>query len=354
MKIVRINLLNQYEVVIGSNLIDQISTIFDLSKYSKVVVLTDSNLEPLYFQNLKNSISNQVEKIVTNPGEQNKNIETVQLIWRRLLELGCDRKSLLINLGGGVIGDMGGFAATTFMRGIDFLQIPTTLLSQVDSSIGGKVGINFNGVKNLIGAFNQPIGVLCDIALLKSLGEREFVEGFGEVIKHGIIADKEYFNFVTSKAPLDFSLQELVEIVKKSCEIKKNIIEEDVTEKDRRRLVNFGHTIGHALESLSLEGNKSLLHGEAVSIGMVAEAKISQLLGMLKDEEIEKIIRALENAGLPIRYGITNVTKVLKIIYLDKKSEKGVIKWTLIKGIGKGVYNQIVKEEDIIKVLSKL
>src|SRR3989344_3985166 len=229
----RIKVLNQYDVIIGLDLLQNLNSLFDFSKYSKIIIITDSNIDRIYSEKI--GLGKEVEKIVINPGEENKNFETVQEIWKQLQRIGSDRKSLVINLGGGVVGDMGGFAASTYMRGIDFLQIPTTLLAQVDASIGGKVGVNFNGIKNLIGSFNQPIGVVCDILLLKTLPDREFIEGFGEIIKHGVIADKEYFNLVTSKNPREFSDEELVEIVEKSCRIKKKIIEEDVLEKNIRR-----------------------------------------------------------------------------------------------------------------------
>lgn len=347
----RIRVLNQYDVIIGLDLLQNLSSLFDLSKYSKITIITDSNIDRIYSEKI--GLNQEVEKIVINPGEENKNIVTIQEIWKQLQARRVDRKSLVINLGGGVVGDSGGFAASTYMRGIDFLQIPTTLLAQVDASIGGKVGINFNGIKNLIGAFNQPIGVVCDISLLKTLPDREFIEGFGEIVKHGVISDKEYFNFVTSKKPREFSDEELVEIVEKSCEIKKKIIEEDVLEKNIRKLVNFGHTIGHALESLSLESDNPLLHGEAVSIGMVVEGKISVLKGMLKEEDLNKIIKSLENVGLPTKYSF-NEDKVLEKIKSDKKSKKGIVYFTLISEIGKAETSHKVPNDEILKALQVL
>lgn len=350
MKHIKIRVLNSYDVVIGENILGSLKDLIDFSKYSKLVVITDTNLEKLWLKKLEQSIG-EVEEIIIGSGEDHKNIETVQKIWKALLELNVDRKSLVVNLGGGVIGDLGGFAASTYMRGIDFLQIPTTLLAQVDASIGGKVGINFVGVKNLIGSFNQPIGVICDISLLKTLPDREFIEGFGEIIKHGVIADKEYFNFVTSKKPKDFSDEELVEIVKGSCEIKKKIIEEDVTEKDSRRLVNFAHTMGHAIESLSFESDNPLLHGEAVSIGIVIEGKISVIKGILKSQDLEIIVRALENIGLPTKYENLNPTEVLEKVKSDKKSEKGVVYFTLIPEIGRAITGQRISDEEITQAL---
>lgn len=353
-KIHKINILGEYDVVIGKGLLKNLNTLFDFSKYSKIFIITDSNLEKLWFETIKHSLGIEVEKIVVNPGEENKNIETIQEIWKELHSLGADRKSLVINLGGGVIGDTGGFAASTYMRGIDFLQIPTTLLAQVDASIGGKVGINFNGVKNLIGNFNQPIGVICDIALLKTLPDREFIEGFGEVIKHGVIADKEYFNFVTSKKPREFSDEELVEIVVGSCKIKAEIIGSDEKEAGKRKLVNFGHTIGHAIEALSLETENPLLHGDAISIGMVAEAEISSRMGMLSEKELEVLKEKVSFIGLPTKVPKFEITDILRFIQSDKKAEKGEVKWTLLKNIGEAVFDQTVEEESIVKVLKEL
>lgn len=338
-----IEILNTYKVFIGNGIIKDLDKLVDLQKYSKVLVIVD--------ENIPSNILNQYEKMIISSGEQNKSIETIQMMWSKLLELRCDRKSLVINLGGGVIGDMGGFAASTFMRGLDFLQIPTTLLASVDASVGGKLGINFAGIKNLVGIFNQPIGVICDVSLLKTLPDREFIEGFGEIIKHGAIADSEYFNFVTSKKPREFNEEELVQIIKKSCEIKKKIIEDDVTEKDKRRLVNFGHTIGHALESISLNEKIPLLHGEAISIGMAAEAKISLEKGILSDGDFEKIVKAIEAAGLPIKLKNLNQEKIMEKIKSDKKSEKGIVYFTLISGIGKAEAGQEVSNEILEKAL---
>ena len=345
-----IKVLNDYSVYVGRNIISEIGKLFDLQKYSQIVVVTDKAISELYIDDVRKNIP-EVKEVIIGSGERFKNIETVQEIWKEFLRLGVDRKSLIINLGGGVIGDMGGFAASTYMRGIDFLQVPTTILAQVDASIGGKVGINFGGVKNLIGAFNQPIGVVCDVSTLKSLNDREFIEGFGEVIKHGVIADKKYFEFVTSKKPREFSEDELVKIVSDSCEIKNSIVSKDVTEKNVRRMVNFGHTIGHALESLSLETDNHLLHGEAVSLGMIAEGKVSVLKKMFSEEEFKEMVEALENAGLPTKDEITEKKEVLKRIKSDKKSERGVVYWTLITKIGECVTGQVVDDNLVDQAL---
>ncbi|OGH18852.1 MAG: 3-dehydroquinate synthase [Candidatus Levybacteria bacterium RIFCSPHIGHO2_12_FULL_38_12] len=353
MRKIQINIASDkksYPIFVGSGILDAI-TKFDLYSYSKIVVITDTHIENLFLKKIVPYFPQNISTIIIPCGERAKSITCILEIWRQLLEIGCDRKSLVINIGGGVIGDMGGFAASTFMRGLDFLQIPTTLLAQVDSSIGGKTGINFLGVKNLIGVFRQPIGVMCDVSVLESLSDRILTEGFGEVIKHGAIADRSYFNFVTSKKPKEFSQKELSKVVSGSIEIKKCIVEEDVTEKDRRRLVNFGHTIGHALESLSLESGSPLLHGEAVSIGMIAEGKISVLKNILKQEDLETITKALEHAGLPTKAQNIDHKKVMEKIKSDKKSERGIVYFTLLSGIGTCQTGQEVSDQNIKKAL---
>lgn len=338
-----VNVFNQYQVYIGSGILKSLEEIIDLKNYSKVIVITDDKIPGKYLD--------QYEKISVSSGEENKTIETVKEIWEQLLRFGADRKTLVINLGGGVIGDMGGFAAATYMRGIKFLQVPTTLLSAVDASVGGKVGIDFAGVKNLVGSFNQPIGVVVDVDTFETLPDREFISGFGEIIKHGIIADPKYFKTVTSKKPRQFSKEELIEIIKRSCEIKAEIISSDEKESGNRKLLNFGHTIGHALESASLETDTPLQHGEAVAIGMIAEAKISAAQGLLNDSIIQEIENVLRNADLPVKYEITDQQKILHLISKDKKSEGGKVNWTLIKNIGEAVINQTADEAQILSAI---
>ena len=339
-----VNILNKYQVYIGSKIIADLSNFLSLDSYSKIIVIADEKVPDTFLKSYP--------KILISSGEINKNIDTVQIIWQRLLDLGADRKTLVINLGGGVIGDMGGFAASTYMRGIEFLQIPTTLLSAVDASVGGKVGIDFQGVKNLIGSFNQPIGVVIDVETFQSLPEREFISGFGEIIKHGIIADEPYFKLVTSKKPQDFSDLELIEIIKRSCQIKAQIISSDEKELGSRKLLNFAHTIGHALESASLTTGSPLLHGEAVSIGMIAEAKLAQELGLINENVLEEIKKALVSAGLPVKTSLKDIDLLISLISKDKKSDGGKINWTLIKGIGEAVINQTVDEQKVRTALA--
>jgi len=343
--------VKDYPIFIGNNLMKKIGSIFNLSSFSKVFVVTDQSINKLFLKKVLSKLPVNSEYIVLPSGEKEKNIESIETIWKVMLSSGCDRKSLVINLGGGVISDLGGFAATTFMRGVPFLNIPTTLLSQVDASVGGKNGINFSSVKNLIGTFNQPIGIICDTVFLKSLPNREFISGFGEIVKHGLIYDKSHFEFVTSKQPLEFNENELSEIIQKSIKIKVAIVSQDEKESAARRLVNFGHTIGHGVESLSLESKKSLLHGEAISIGMVIESQISQKLGLISQKNVELIKNSLKKIGLPVTILEFKPTAIIQKIKKDKKSERGKINWTLLKNIGQGICDQAVDEKLVREVL---
>lgn len=313
------------------------------TKHSKIFVLTDKQCRRFFLKKIARALSMKPVVIVVSSGEQAKQIETVQSIWKALHKNGCDRKSLLINLGGGAICDVGGFAASTFMRGIDFMNIPTTLLAQVDASMGGKTGIDFEGVKNLVGTFSRPIKTIIDIDLLKTLPAREFIAGFAEIIKHGLIADAEYFRMVTSKHPLRFTRSEMVKIIARSRKIKSAIVASDPKEAGARKLLNFGHTVGHAIEALSLETQQPLLHGEAVAIGMVAEAEISESVGYVRAADVELIRSVIERAGLPTSARSFSSKEIERKMRSDKKNEGGVINFTLLKKIGKAVINQTIE-----------
>lgn len=346
----KLRILNSYNILVGENLLSKLPTLINLKKYSSLFLITDEGVEKHWADKI-NSIFPNHKKIILKSGEQVKDIATVQKIWQKLFENKSDRKTLIVNIGGGVIGDIGGFAASTFMRGVDFLQIPTTLTAQVDSSIGGKTGINFAGVKNLIGTFTQPVAVICDIDFLSTLPNREFISGFAEVIKHGLIADEKYFHLVTSKKPQNLSSKELISIVTQSIKIKAKIVENDEKETGLRKLLNFGHTIGHAIESLSQQTNNPLLHGEAISIGMSMEGQISKLLGLLSEKDYQALQQSLLNAGLPTEMPKLAINKIMEKIQADKKTEKGEVNWTLLQSIGKALINQLVDESIVRQVL---
>ncbi len=323
------------QLFIGRSLLKKMSKFINVRDYSKIGILTDENIAKYWLSILKKGIDKQIIPIIIPPGEKMKTITQTIEIWKKMMEAGFDRHSLLINLGGGVISDMGGFAASTYMRGIDFVNIPTSLLAMVDASIGGKTGINFNRIKNIIGTFNQPVKIIIDTHVLKTLSIRQLKAAFAEIIKHGIISNPKYFDFATSKKPEEFSNIELLEIIKDSIRIKKGIVDEDPKETGLRKSLNFGHTIGHAIEALSLETQNPLLHGETIAIGMIAESKLAELSKLLSSNDFLKIELAIKNSGLPTKIKNISMKDILKKIQSDKKNRSGKILWTLPKKIGR-------------------
>jgi 3-dehydroquinate synthase len=339
------------KIIIGNNLLQKINQLIDIDCFSTVVILTDTNVAKHWLLPLKKSLKKKTSEIIIKSGEKEKNIETVKKIWEKMLEFDLDRKSLLINLGGGVISDTGGFAASTFMRGIEFLNIPTTLLAQVDASIGGKVGIDFEEIKNAIGVFKKPSAVIIDVATLKTLPRRELVSAFAEIIKHGVISGREYFDLVTMKKPAEFSQKELIKTIKQSIKIKSDIVKKDPKEKNLRKVINFGHTVGHAIESLSWKTDKPLLHGEAVAIGMIAESKLASSNCVSCTAAIEK---AVHNAGLPTRIKNLSIEDILHVMAFDKKNIKKKILWSLPRKIGEVLINVNVPEDRVIKAIESI
>jgi 3-dehydroquinate synthase len=290
--------------------------------------------------------------LLISGGEQVKTTQGLESIWQFLSDQKLDRRSLVITLGGGATSDLVGFAAATYMRGIEFVHVPTTLLAQVDASIGGKTGINFNGVKNLLGAVSQPSSVIVDIDVLSTLPKRELRSGFAEIVKHGLIADRAYFELVTSK-PFDaWSPDELVDIVFRSCEIKQRIVESDETEQGPRKALNFGHTVGHAVEEYALQERIALTHGEAVAVGMVAEAHISHLIGRLSAEEYAATCSGIAAAGLPLVLPAHfDQPRLLALMARDKKNVGGQLKWSLIDTIGSSLFDLTAPEDAVIAAL---
>lgn len=340
-----------YTIYVGKDLSGRLGSLLDLNRYSSLFVVTDDAVPAAFLKDLLAPLPQGTSCLKLPSGDRNKGMNAVQKIWTALHEAGCDRKSLVINLGGGVIGDLGGFAASTYMRGVDFVNVPTTLLSQVDASIGGKTGFNFAGVKNLVGTFDQPAGVVIDVNTIGSLPERELVSGFAEVIKHGLIHDRHYFDQATSKKPAEFSPDELTDIISGSCRIKLAIIKDDIRESGARKLVNFGHSVGHAVEALSHEVGRPLLHGEAISIGMAAEAGIAVKLGLLDAGDLESVVKALRNAGLPVSVRGMEPVRIIAKMRSDKKNVAGRLNFTLIDRIGHAIYDQQVPETTVIEAL---
>jgi len=343
------------KIIIEKNILIKINELFDFSKFSKIAVLTDVNIPMALVDRIEESLNKKLKKIIIPAGENKKNIETVKKIWETMFKNNFDRSSLLINLGGGVVCDLGGFSAATFMRGIDFLNVPTTLLAQVDACIGGKTGIDFLDIKNGVGTFKDPIGVIIDVDTLKTLPKRELVSAFGEIIKHGVISGRKNFGLVTSKKPEKFSQDELIKIIKQSIKIKSDIVKKDPKEKDLRKVLNFGHTIGHAIESLSWKSDKPLLHGESVTIGMIAETNLasSNLRGCTA-KDFTLIKKAIVNAGLPTKVKDITLKDVIKIISSDKKNTDGIINWSLPKRIGKVLVNVNVQEDLVIEAIKSI
>ena len=311
-------------------------TKLDISSYSKVAILVDENTKK-YCLNLLPKLNNSII-IEIESGEKNKTISTCNLIWEQLTINNFDRNSLLINLGGGVIGDMGGFAAATYKRGVDFIQIPTTLLAMVDASIGGKLGINFNGLKNQVGLYSNPESVIINPKFLETLPEEELKSGFAEVVKHALITDKGLWKNITSTP---FNNLDWKEIIYTSLKIKNKIVISDPKEKGERKILNFGHTFGHAIESYYLEKGTPILHGEAIFMGIILESEISDLTQSDKNE-IKNYI--LSNFALPYT---PKKSYLHKFLLNDKKNQEGKINFSLLKRIGNCTIDNLFTEDEL-------
>ena len=308
-----------YSVWIGEKSLTKL----DFLTYSKVAILVDENTKRNCLYKLPKFDNCTIIEIKS--GEEHKNITTCSFIWEELTNNHFDRKSLLINLGGGVIGDMGGFCASTYKRGIDFIQIPTTLLAMVDASIGGKLGIDFNGLKNQIGLFNNPKSVLINSEFLNTLSDNELKSGFAEVVKHALIADNNLWNKIISTSFNDLIWEEIIET---SIKIKNKIVASDPFEKGERKKLNFGHTFGHAIESYYLEKGTPILHGEAVFIGMILETELSPISKEDKNEIKNYMLSNFNLAHTP------NKSNLLPFLMNDKKNSQGKINFSLLNKIG--------------------
>jgi len=352
----------RYSIFFQFQGLQNLSVFFDFSKYSRVGVLTDTKVADYWLSELLSSISKPAEAFILPSGESTKNLNIVESCWSWLLERNFDRKSLLIAFGGGVVGDITGFVASTYMRGIDFVQIPTTIIAQADSSIGGKTGVDFQGRKNYIGTFWHPKMVLIDVNLLSTLPQREKNQGLAEIIKHGLIDDLELFNFFLERKnqTQGFSVHTLEYLLFTSCQIKKRIVEQDPNEtRGLRKLLNFGHTFGHAVESISWDLGVNLLHGEAVAIGIIAESFLSYRLGWLTQKDLENIVSVIASVGLPHdlacfhnKISKADLAKKLEAYLLgDKKNVAGQIKWTLLKSLGQGVIDVSIDNFKVIEIL---
>ena len=342
-----------YNILIGDGSLDQLNSYLKKNKFSKIFILVDENTLHHCLPQLIGSVKKlaEAEVIELESGEKNKTLDVCINVWRVLGELGADRNTLLINLGGGVITDIGGFIASTFKRGIPFINVPTTLLSQIDASSGGKTGVDLDGLKNEVGVFANPKEVFIYPGFLRSLSRREMLSGYAEALKHGLIADASYWKKLkTVNLADDVSWDE---IILRSVKIKSEIVESDPFEANKRKTLNFGHTIGHALETFFLEGGEStLLHGEAVAIGMICESWLSNQIAGLHEDELSEITQVI--LGL---YGTTNIDesynhRLIELMRHDKKNVNGAINFTLLDAIGKPVINKKAVASDIIEAIN--
>ncbi len=315
--------------------------------YSKIGVLVDENTALYCLPILQKYIHEfNFQIIEIKSGEHFKNLETCKEIWSHMLENGFDRHSLLINLGGGVIGDMGGFCARTFMRGMDFIQVPTTLLSQVDASVGGKLGIDFKDFKNLIGVIDDPKAVWIDDQFLKTLPARQLRSGFAEIIKHALIQNSQMWDELKQIENLENI--EWSDIIYRSVQIKKEVVVQDKYEGGLRKILNFGHTLGHAIESENLNSEDYLLHGEAISIGMITESYISMKMTGLSKGEYQEIKKYILKIYPHFQNALDNEESILEKLIKDKKNKQGLLNFSLINKIGESVFD-IVPEKSFIK-----
>jgi 3-dehydroquinate synthase len=331
--------LNQsYDIKIGSGLMEKAGILFRDSRLSeKTIIITDSTVNKIYGSRLQRILSSEgfTSFILEVPvGEDQKCLDTAARLYSELSKLNTERTTTIVALGGGVIGDLAGFVAATYMRGVALVQIPTTLLAQCDSSIGGKVAVNHGNLKNQIGTFYHPKLTISDTDTLKTLSVREFCDGLAEVIKYGIIQDDQFFSYLENSIKQIRNLEEtaLAYIVSRSATIKSGIVEKDEFDLGLRNILNFGHTIGHAIESVS---NLSIWHGEAVAIGMIIESKISETLKLLSKDEVERITKLLKVSGLSVEIPNLDRDQIIEAMYHDKKANRGKLKFALPQGIGK-------------------
>ncbi|MEO8118499.1 MAG: 3-dehydroquinate synthase [Rhodoferax sp.] len=328
-----------YSIAIGGALLDNPLTFSELPGASSALIVSNTTVAPLYAKRLQTALQGKyasIHTLILPDGETYKTWQTLNLIFDALLQNGCDRKTILFALGGGVVGDMTGFAAASYMRGVPFVQVPTTLLAQVDSSVGGKTGINHPLGKNMVGAFYQPLKVVCDLDTLKTLPARELSAGLAEVIKYGPIADLTFLDWIEAniEALMARDPAALAHAVKRSCEIKAWVVGQDEREAGLRAILNFGHTFGHAIEAGL--GYGEWLHGEAVGCGMVMAAHLSHRLGLIDAALVQRLTALIQKAGLPVtgpRLSETdNAGRYLELMRVDKKAEGGAIRFVVIDG----------------------
>ncbi|MEQ1879658.1 MAG: 3-dehydroquinate synthase [Burkholderiales bacterium] len=346
-----------YPIFLGRGLLGDVRPFLAVMPKKKAVIVTNTTLSSLYLESFRRTITSagvEVSQIVIPDGEEHKSFQTLNLIYDALLASGCERKTSIIALGGGVVGDIAGFAAATYLRGVPFIQVPTTLLSQVDSSVGGKTAINHPLGKNIIGAFYQPQLVVADTATLDTLPERELSAGLAEVVKYGLIMDLPFLEWLEDNMDrlLAREPQALEYAIFRSCQNKATTVESDEREGGQRAILNLGHTFGHAIETGL--GHGTWLHGEAVAAGCVLAARMSARMGFLAEQDVERVSALIERARLPSRAPDLGVRRYLELMSHDKKVEDGRVRLVLLKALGKAFVTSDYGDADLEKVLSEI
>ncbi|MDA9231298.1 3-dehydroquinate synthase [Rickettsiales bacterium] len=349
-----------YNIKIGENIIENLANhLQEIGNFSKVFIITDSNVARFHLDKISSTLNKssiEHKSIIIDAGEKTKNFQNLQNLCEKILSCQIDRNSLLIALGGGVIGDLVGFVASILLRGINFIQIPTTLLAAVDSSVGGKTAINSKFGKNLIGSFYQPKIVICDIKLLDTLPQRDFISGYGEVIKYGLIYDSKFFDYLKKNLSKiqDRDSKIIQNIIATSCKIKAKIVSEDEKEHGKRALLNFGHTFGHVFENQT-NYSEELFHGEAVAIGMVLAAQMSLKLNLIDIKQLESIKQHIKKSGLFTHHNQIrenwDENSLIESLYKDKKVKNNKLTFILLHKIGKAIIKDDISEDLFLKII---
>ncbi|WP_018249933.1 3-dehydroquinate synthase [Orenia marismortui] len=347
-----------YKIKIGYDILSKVGQYLkELNLGSKVMIITNELVDSLYGREVEQAIKEagfEVNIAKIGDGEEYKSLDTAKDLYDQAVDINLDRSSTILALGGGVVGDIAGFIAATYMRGVNFVQIPTTVLAQVDSSVGGKVAVNHPQGKNLIGAFYQPKLVVADIKVLSTLEQRQLKAGLAEVIKYGVIWDEGFFHFLEDKREeiLELDIETMEYLLKRCCEIKAEVVAQDEREMDIRAILNYGHTIGHALEAVT--DYQRFVHGEGVAIGMVAAAKLANKLGILDLADVEKQEQLVKDFGLAVSFDALKINKIIKALAKDKKVKDGMLRFILAEEIGKVVIKSDLPHNIIREVLEEL
>lgn len=333
-------------IIHSENVASDLESLLRSISHSQLFLLADQNTATHCLPLIQSLLPESVHILIIEPGEKNKTIQTCTQIWSAMTAAQLDRKALFLNLGGGVVGDMGGFCASIYKRGIRFINLPTTLLSQVDASVGGKLGVDFEGLKNHLGVFNEPETVLIASAFLETLPERELRSGFAEIIKHGLIRDQAYFESLNIE---NWAKSDWKKLIQYSVEIKKSVVSEDPKEIGLRKILNFGHTIGHAIETFYLDGPNHLLHGEAIAVGMICEGFLSYQKLNLPIEQLLKIQKTFLGIYGKISIAEKDLESIVDYCLQDKKNEANILLFSLLNHIGDCSYNIPVNRAEIIE-----